>query len=49
LERLVEKGDTVAVVGHGGVSIDDEPRTFVYSKVFTFTDGFVSRLDTFHI
>jgi ketosteroid isomerase-like protein len=49
LERLVEEGDTVAVIGHGGVSLGGDPRAFVYSEVFTFTDGLVSRLDTFHI
>jgi len=48
LDRLVEEGDTVAVVGHGCVAGGD-PVAFVYSEVFTFTDGLVSRLDTFHI
>jgi uncharacterized protein len=49
LDRMVEEGDTVAVIGHGGVSLDAEPRGFVYSEVFTFTSGLISRLDTFHI
>jgi uncharacterized protein len=49
LDRLVEEGDTVAVVGHGSVSLGGAPVDFVYSEVFTFTDGLVSRLDTFHI
>ena len=49
LDRLVEEGDTVAVVGHGRVARDSGPVDFVYSEVFTFTDGLVSRLDTFHI
>ena len=49
LDRLVEEGDTVAVVGHGCVSLGGDPVDFVYSEVFTFTDGLVSRLDTFHI
>src|SRR3954466_2457303 len=44
LDRMVEEGDTVAVIGHGG-----DPNDFVYSEVFTFTGGLVSRLDTFHI
>jgi ketosteroid isomerase-like protein len=44
LDRLIEEGDTVAVIGHSGDPVD-----FVYSEVFTFTDGLVSRLDTFHI
>ncbi|MFL6083789.1 MAG: nuclear transport factor 2 family protein [Mycobacterium sp.] len=44
LDRMVEEGDTVAVIGHGGDLHD-----FVYSEVFTFTGGLVSRLDTFHI
>jgi ketosteroid isomerase-like protein len=48
LDRLVEEGDTVAVIGHGSVSLGG-PVDFVYSEVFTFTDGLVSRLDTFHI
>ena len=48
-DRLVEEGDTVAVVGHGCVSLGGDPVDFVYSEVFTFTDGLVSRLDTFHI
>jgi ketosteroid isomerase-like protein len=49
LDRLVEEGDTVAVVGHGCVSLGGDPVDFVYSEVFTFTDGLVSRLDAFHI
>lgn len=50
LDRLVEEGDAVAVVGHGSVDLgSDTPVDFVYSEVFTFTDGLVSRLDTFHI
>jgi hypothetical protein len=49
LDRLVEEGDTVAVVGHGSVSLGGDPQAFVYSEVFTFTDGLVSRLDTIHI
>jgi len=44
LDRLIEEGNTVAVTGHCGDPVD-----FVYSEVFTFTDGLVSRLDTFHI
>ncbi len=49
LHRLVEEGDTVAVVGHGSVALGDGPVGFVYSEVFTFTGGLISRLDTFHI
>ena len=49
LDRLIEEGNTVAVVGHGSVSLGGEPVDFVYSEVFTFTGGLVSRLDTFHI
>jgi uncharacterized protein len=49
LDRLVEEGDTVAAVGHGNVSLGGDPHPFVYSEVFTFTGGLVSRLDTFHI
>ncbi|MDT5363765.1 MAG: uncharacterized protein QOC69_5527 [Mycobacterium sp.] len=50
LDRLIEEGDTVAVVGHGRVDMGTgEPVDFVYSEVFTFTAGLVSRLDTFHI
>ena len=49
LDRMVEEGDTVAVVGHGGVSLSGDPVDFVYSEVFTFAGGLVSRLDTFHI
>ena len=48
LDRLIEEGNTVAVVG-GSVSLGGEPVDFVYSEVFTFTGGLVSRLDTFHI
>jgi ketosteroid isomerase-like protein len=48
LDRMVEEGDSVAVIGHGSVSLGD-PVDFVYSEVFTFTGGLVSRLDTFHI
>jgi uncharacterized protein len=55
--RLIEEGDTVAVIGHGCVSLGGGPVDFSpasgrcpqYSEVFTFTDGLVSRLDTFHI
>jgi uncharacterized protein len=51
------EGDTVAVVGHGSVSLGGDPHGFSpaggrcpqYSEVFTFTGGLVSRLDTFHI
>jgi ketosteroid isomerase-like protein len=43
------EGDTVAVIGHGSVSPGGDPHDFVYSEVFTFTDGLVRRLDTFHI
>ena len=50
LDRLVEEGDTVAVVGHGSVARGDgDPVDFVYSELFTFADGRISRLDTFHI
>jgi hypothetical protein len=48
LDRLVDEGDTAAAVGHDSVSLGGDPHAFVYSE-FTFTDGFVSRLDTFHI
>ncbi|MFL5439856.1 MAG: nuclear transport factor 2 family protein [Myxococcales bacterium] len=49
LDRMVEEGDTVAVIGHGSGSMGGDLVDFVYSEVFTFTDGLVSRLDTFHI
>jgi len=49
LDRMVEEGDTVAVIGHGSGSMGGDRVDFVYSEVFTFTDGLVSRLDTFHI
>jgi len=50
MDRLVEDGDMVAAVGHGRVALGDgDPAEFVYTEVFTFTDGLVSRLDTFHI
>ena len=50
LDRLVEEGDTVAVVGHDNVTLGDgDPVDFVYSEVFTFADGLIRRLDTFHI
>ena len=49
LDRLIEEGDTVAVVGHGRVDMGTGPVDFVYSEVFTFTAGLVSRLDTFHV
>ena len=49
LDRLIEEGDTVAVIGHGSVTPGDDSVDFVYSEVFTFTDGLISRLDTFHI
>jgi ketosteroid isomerase-like protein len=50
LDRLIEEGDTVAVVGHGSVDMGSgEPVDFVYSEVFTFRDRVVCRLDTFHV
>ena len=50
LDRLIEEGDTVAAVGHGSVALGDgDPVDFVYSEVFTLSDGLISRLDTFHI
>jgi uncharacterized protein len=49
LDRLIEEDDAVAVIGNGRVSLGGDPHDFVYSEVFTFTDGLVSRLDTFHI
>jgi len=50
LDRMIEEGDTVAVVGHGSVDMGTgDPVDFVYSEVFTFRDGLVSRLDTFHV
>jgi uncharacterized protein len=50
LDRLIEEGDTVAVVGHGSVDMGSgDPVDFVYSEVFTFRDRLVSRLDTFHV
>ena len=49
LDRLIEEGDTVAAVGRGTVVLGAGAVGFVYSEVFTFTDGLVSRLDTFHI
>ena len=50
LDQLIEEGDTVAVVGHGSVDMSTgEPVDFVYSEVFTFREGLVSRLDTFHV
>jgi ketosteroid isomerase-like protein len=49
LERLIEEGETVAVIGRGSVARGGDPVDFVYSEVFTFTAGLISRLDTFHI
>jgi uncharacterized protein len=49
LDKLIEEGDAVAVVGHGRVALDGDPVDFVYSEVFTFDGGLVSRLDTFHV
>jgi uncharacterized protein len=49
LDKLIEEGDAVAVVGHGCVVLDRETRHFVYSEVFTFEGALVTRLDTFHV
>ena len=50
LDRMIEEGDTVAVVGYGSVALGEgSPVDFVYSEVFTFADGLIRRLDTFHI
>ena len=47
---MVEEGDTVAVIGRGSVALGDgDPVDFVYSEVFTFADGLICRLDTFHV
>jgi ketosteroid isomerase-like protein len=40
LDRLIEEGDTVAVVGHGSVDMGTgDPMDFVYSEVFTFSSS----------
>jgi uncharacterized protein len=50
LDRVIEEGDMVAVVGHGGVALGAGDRVdFVYSEVFTFRAALMSRLDTFHV
>jgi uncharacterized protein len=50
LDRLIEEGDTVAVLGHGSVALGEgDPVDFVYSEVFTFTGNLIRRLDTFHV
>jgi ketosteroid isomerase-like protein len=50
LDRLVEDGDVVGVLGHGSVEFGNGDLVdFTYAEVFTFTDGLVSRLDTFHV
>ena len=49
LDKLVEEGNAVAVVGHGCVALHGNTVDFVYSEVFTFAGPMVSRLDTFHI
>jgi uncharacterized protein len=49
LDRLIEEGHTVAAVGRGSVRLGAGQVDVVYSEVFTFTDGLVSRLDTFHV
>ena len=44
------KGDAVAVLGHGSVEFGNgDPVDFTYAEAFTFTDGLISRLDTFHV
>ena len=48
--QLARTGDAVAVLGHGsGEFGNGDPVDFTYAEVFTFTDGLVSRLDTFHV
>jgi hypothetical protein len=50
LDRVVEEGDTVAVMGHGSVDLGSgDPVDFVYTEIFGFRGSLVSRLDTFHI
>jgi ketosteroid isomerase-like protein len=50
LERLVEEGDTVVAIGSGEMTLRDAgPVAFVFSEVFTFADGRIARLETFHI
>jgi uncharacterized protein len=50
LDRLVEEGDTVVAVGHGEMTLrGGGPVAFVFSEVFTFAGGLVSRLETYHV
>jgi ketosteroid isomerase-like protein len=50
IDRLIEEGDIVVAMGRGDVALGaGAPVNFVYSEVFTFTGGLVSRLETFHI
>jgi ketosteroid isomerase-like protein len=47
LDKLIEEGVSVAVVGHGCVARNGHTVEFGYSEVFTFAGGLVTRLDTF--
>ncbi|GAA3440429.1 nuclear transport factor 2 family protein [Kutzneria kofuensis] len=50
IDKLVEEDDTVVAVGHGTFTLKAAgPVDFVFSEVFTFVDGLVSRLETYHI
>jgi uncharacterized protein len=50
LDRLVEEGDTVVATGTGQMTLKDGgPVGFVFAEVFTFGDGRISRVETFHL
>jgi ketosteroid isomerase-like protein len=50
LDRLVEEGDTVAATGRGQMTLNGAgPVNFVFAEVFTFADGMIRTLETFHV
>jgi uncharacterized protein len=50
LDRLIEEGDTVVAVGDGEMTLEEAGRVaFVFTEIFTFVGGTISRLETFHI
>ena len=43
------RGDLAQILSCLTEDVGGDPHAFVHSEVSTFTDGLVSRLDTFHI
>ena len=50
IDRMIEKGDSVAATGSGSVTKRGGERVqFKFSEMFTFSGDAISRLETYHI